>query len=118
MPTLRPAAVAACNSAAASRGVRIGSRSSRGRAVVASTNCRSATAPSSRANTVALSSGQVAPEAVAHARSWGQPPRGRTSLRPDSPKFAIALATAPMFSASCGSFRMTTGAVKSSGIQA
>jgi len=50
-----------------------------------------------------------APEALAHARSCGQPSRGRTRRRSDRPKLAMTRATEPMFSASWGSFRMTTG---------
>ena len=39
----------------------------------------------------------------------GQPWRGLTSRKRDSPKFAMARAAAPMFSPSCGSTRITTG---------
>ena len=44
------------------------------------------------------------------ARGLGQPSRGLTRRSRDSPKFAMARAAAPMFSPSCGSTRITTGA--------
>src|SRR3984957_5558501 len=109
-PTRQPWAAPWCSATAASRGVITGSSVSRGRAVVASVRRRSATAASTRSNPLAPSSGQLAPEALAQARSCGQPSRGATSRSSESPKLAITRATAPMFSASCGWQRMTTGA--------
>ena len=47
--------------------------------------------------------------AAARALSFGQPSRGLTSLSSASPKFAMARATMPIFSPSCGSTRMMTG---------
>jgi beta-lactamase class A len=61
-------------------------------------------------NTRAAFSGQWAPEAEAQARSCGQPSRGLTRRSSERPKLAITRAAAPMFSASCGAFRITTGA--------
>jgi len=46
---------------------------------------------------------------MTQARSAGQPSRGLTRRSPDSPKFAIARAAAPILSASCGSTRITHG---------
>src|SRR6267378_2818126 len=40
---------------------------------------------------------------------FGQPSRGRTRRRRNSPKFAIARATVPIFCPSCGSTRTTIG---------
>ena len=69
---------------------------------------------------VALSAAQAQavgalPEAAAVAPFFrpppvGQPSRGATRRSSDRPKLAIARAHMPMFSASCGSTRITTGA--------
>src|SRR5215469_409244 len=67
-------------------------------------------ASSTRSNTRAAFSGQSAPDADAQARSWGQPSRGLTRRRSVRPKLAMMRAAAPMFSASCGAFRIMTGA--------
>src|SRR3954447_23045394 len=67
-------------------------------------------ASSTRSNSWAAFSGQSAPDAAAQARSCGQPLRGLTSRRSDKPKLAITRAAAPMFSPSCGAFRIMTGA--------
>ena len=48
-------------------------------------------------------------DAAATACSFGQPSRGLTSRRSQSPKLAMARAAAPMFSPSCGSTRITAG---------
>src|SRR3569833_395702 len=66
-------------------------------------------ASSTRSNTRAALSGQSAPEADAQARSCGQPSLGLTSRSSDRPKLAITRAAAPIFSASCGAFRIMTG---------
>jgi len=108
-PTPRPEARSSYSTRAASRGVRTGWRVSRGRAVVAKTVFRSATAPATLSNTRIPSSTQSAPEAVAQARSCGQPSRGATSRSSDRPKLAITRATAPMFSAIWDLSRMMTG---------
>ncbi len=47
--------------------------------------------------------------AAARAFSLGQPSRGLTSLSSDRPKFAMARATMPIFSPSCGSTRTMAG---------
>src|SRR5581483_8470154 len=109
-PLAQPLPAASMSRPAASRGVSTGSWVSRGRAVVASTRRRSAIASSRLGNTRAPSSGQSAPEAEAQARACGQPSLGRTRRRSSRPKLPITRATAPMFSASCGSTRMTAGA--------
>ena len=98
---------------ALSRGVRTGWRVSRGRAVVAKTVCRSAMASATLSNTLTPSSTQSAPDAVAQARSWGQPSRGLTSRSSDRPKLAMTRATAPMLSAIWDLSRTTTGGVSS-----
>ena len=110
-PTFRPEAVSSYRTRADSRGVRTGWRVSRGRAVVAKTVFRSAMAAATLSNTSTPSSTQSAPDAMAQARSCGQPSRGATSRSSVSPKLAITRATAPMFSAICGWSRMTTGGV-------
>ncbi len=51
-----------------------------------------------------------APAAIMRALGFGQSSRGLTSRSRDRPKFAMARAAAPMFSPSCGSTRITTGA--------
>src|SRR5215212_4698869 len=51
-----------------------------------------------------------APEAAERAPILGQPSRGATSRNSDSPKFAMARAAMPMFSANCGSTSMMAGA--------
>ena len=66
-------------------------------------------ASSSRPNTLASSSGQLAPDALAQARGCGQPSRGLTRRSSERPKLAITLAAAPIFSASWASFRMMQG---------
>src|SRR5258708_25376590 len=66
-------------------------------------------ASSTLPNTCAAFSGQSAREAEAQARSCGQPSLGLTSRNSERPKFAITRAAAPMFSASCGAFRIMTG---------
>src|SRR6185369_15231466 len=66
-------------------------------------------ASSTRVKSCAPFSGQSAPEAEAQARSCGQPSRGLTRRSSESPKFAITRATAPMFSANCGAFKIMTG---------
>jgi hypothetical protein len=53
----------------------------------------------------------AAPEAAERAPFLGQPSRGATRRNSDKPKFAIARAAMPMFSASWGSTRMTMGAL-------
>src|SRR6185312_11680032 len=62
------------------------------------------------ANTIAPSRTWVAPDAASRTPFFGQPFFGATSRSSDSPKLAMARATMPMFSASCGSTRMATGA--------
>ena len=47
--------------------------------------------------------------AAARAFSLGQPSRGLTRRSSDRPKLAMARATMPMFSPSCGSTRMIAG---------
>ena len=81
----------------------------RGRGQVAKTRCRSATASATVACTVAASRMRSAPEAVRQARSCGQPSRGATRRRWNSPPLAMQRATAPILSASCGRTRTTTG---------
>ena len=49
------------------------------------------------------------PEAIATARSLGQPSRGRTSRKSTNPQLSIARAALPILSPSCGSIRMITG---------
>src|SRR3954469_7320693 len=66
-------------------------------------------ASSTEPNAWAAFSGQSAPEAAAQARSCGQPSRGFTRRRSARPKLAITRAAAPMFSPSCGAFRIMTG---------
>src|SRR5829696_5819565 len=51
----------------------------------------------------------VAPDAAECAPFLGHPFFGATSRISESPKFAIARAAMPIFSASCGSTRMMTG---------
>src|SRR5581483_2625920 len=51
-----------------------------------------------------------APAAMTRAFSLGQPCTGLIRRSFESPKFAMARAVAPMFSPSCGSTRITTGA--------
>ena len=57
----------------------------------------------------ALHGRRPAPEAVAQARSCGQPSRGLTRRRSDRPKLSITRAAAPMFSPNCGCDRMIAG---------
>ncbi len=79
------------------------------RAVEAYTLSRSAIASATLSYTEAAWIRSAAWEAVASAPGLGQPSRGRTSRKSYSPKFFIARAAAPMFSAIWGSTRMTVG---------
>ena len=112
-PAVSPEARSSYSRRVDSRGVRTGIRVSRGRAVVENTVFRSATASATLSNTFTPSSTQSAPDAVAQARSCGQPSLGLTSRSWSRPKLAITRATAPMLSASCGLSRMMTGGVGS-----
>ena len=108
-PARRSRAPISRSSAAAPRAVSTGLMMWRGRGQVANTRCRSATASATEANTVAASRMRSAPDELRHAFSCGQPSRGATRRRWNSPPFAMARAQAPMLSASCGRTRMTTG---------
>src|SRR5271166_893916 len=108
-PARRAHAPISRSSAAAPRAVSTGLMMWRGRGQVANTRCRSATASATEANTIAASRIRSAPDELRHAFSCGQPSRGATRRRWNSPPFAMARAQAPMLSASCGRTRMTTG---------
>ena len=58
---------------------------------------------------LAASSTASAPAAARCARRFGHASRGRTRRSRERPKFAIARAAVPMFSASCGSTRTMIG---------
>ena len=109
MPARRSRPHTSRSSAAAPRAVSTGLTMWRGRGQVANTRCRSATASATVSCTVQLSRIRSAPEALRHAFSCGQPSRGATRRRSNSPPLPIARATAPILSASCGRTSTTTG---------
>src|SRR5258708_21369514 len=108
--TLSPAATRGAISDAATSADTTGLAWSWLRAVVASTKLQSPIASLRLSKSAAPSRTRSAPAAITRALSFGQPWSGLTSLRRHSPEFALARATAPIFSPSCGSTRTTIGA--------
>ena len=82
---------------------------SRRRADVAAKKLISLVAAASVSNTRAFSMIDLPPAAIGKAAAFGQPSRGVTSLKSDSPQFIIARAAAPILSPICGRARITTG---------
>jgi hypothetical protein len=86
-------------------------RTSRGRAVVASTSCRSATAAGMLSCVLHLRNRGAAPEARKRASSQVGSAVGSTRRRSQSPKFSMPRATLPTLPASNVLARMTDGTV-------